>query len=202
MASGAPIGPEGSISMAARSEEGSEPLVVVFMGVCGCGKSTVGQLLAERLGWEFREGDRFHPPANIRKMRSGRPLEDADRLPWLRAIREAMRQCIRQGRPAVFTCSALKRSYRDLLRTAGRNVRFVHLAGDFELLARRLRERKGHFMPPSLLASQLATLEPPQEEVDVLVLEASASPEELVRAIVLALAISGRKRGRSRNGTC
>lgn len=135
------------------------PRRVVVMGVSGCGKTTVGQLLAECLGGEFSDGDALHPEANIAKMRSGSPLDDADREPWLRQIGAVLGAAAEAAQTLVIGCSALRRSYRDLIRSAAPDTVFVHLHGDRELLEQRLRERPGHFMPASLLDSQLATLE-------------------------------------------
>ena len=137
----------------------SPPPVLVLMGVSGCGKSTVAALLAGRLGWDFEEGDDLHPAANVAKMAAGHPLDDADRRPWLAAVAAWIRQHTDAGRPGIITCSALKKSYRDVLR--GDRVMFVYLAGTREQIAARLAARHGHFMPPALLDSQFATLEPP-----------------------------------------
>jgi gluconokinase len=137
------------------------PLVVV-MGVSGSGKSTVGELLAERLRVPYAEADSFHPPANIRKMSAGTPLDDEDRRPWLDAIAGWLSEHARHG--GVVSCSALRRRYRDRLRASGAPVFFLHLDGSEELIAQRLEERKGHFMPRSLLRSQFATLEPLQPD--------------------------------------
>ena len=137
-----------------------EPAVVIVMGVSGAGKTTVGRALALRLGWEFIEGDDFHPPANVAAMAGGHPLTDADRAPWLAAIRTRIEQIMKAGDHAVIACSALKHAYRRVL--AGQDsdaVRFVQLDVPREVLEERLRHRHGHFMPASLLDSQLATLE-------------------------------------------
>ncbi|MEN0130552.1 MAG: gluconokinase [Brevundimonas sp.] len=153
---------------------------VVVMGVSGTGKSTVGRLLAERLGAAFVEGDDLHPAANVERMRAGIPLTDADRAPWLELVRDAMSTA---GGDTVVACSALRRAYRDVLRGARGRVRFVHLVVPPAELEQRLSERAGHFMPTALLASQLATLEPlaPDEDgVDLPV----ASPDETVDAIL------------------
>ncbi|HKU95543.1 MAG TPA: gluconokinase [Vineibacter sp.] len=136
-------------------------LVVVVMGVSGCGKSTIGPKLAAALDGDYAEGDAFHPPANVAKMKSGQPLDDADRKPWLEAMAAAISRWSRQARPTVLSCSALKRAYRDILRTGSPELRFVHLAGDKALIAARLAARTDHFMPRALLDSQFATLEPP-----------------------------------------
>jgi gluconokinase len=133
--------------------------VVVVMGVCGSGKSTVGRLLADALGTVYIEGDELHPPRNVQLMASGTPLNDDDRRGWLSAI--AARLTLAQGTGVVVTCSALKRAYRDVLRAAAPDLRLVYLHGDPALLERRMAERQGHYMPPTLLPSQLAALEPP-----------------------------------------
>jgi gluconokinase len=129
------------------------------MGVSGSGKSTIAPVLAERMGCEMAEADRFHSPANIAKMESGTPLDDADRWPWLEAIAAWIALRAQRDEPAVVSCSALKRSYRDVLRRGGPGVRFLHLAGPPRVVARRVGERPGHFMPRQLLASQYADLE-------------------------------------------
>ena len=136
------------------------------MGVSGCGKSTVAGVLAGRLGWPFVEGDDLHPPANVAKMHAGHPLTDQDRWPWLERIRGWMDEREAAGENGIVTCSALKRSYRDLLRAGGadHDIRFVFLAGSRDVLLARLRSRQGHFMPASLLDSQLADLEPPADD--------------------------------------
>ncbi len=161
--------------------------VIVLMGVTGAGKTTVGELLAARLGARFAEGDAYHPPANVAKMRGGTPLQDADRWPWLEAIRADMARWLAEGETAVLACSALKRAYRDVLRRAGPGVRFVHLAGEAELIAARLGGRRGHYMPAALLPSQLATLEDPAGEPDVLRIGIEGSPEAIVERILAAL---------------
>ena len=131
------------------------------MGVSGSGKSTVADALAKRLGWRYEDGDRFHPPGNVAKMSAGHPLTDEDRRPWLQAIADEIDRVCRQGERAVIACSALKRAYRDILLHGRADVRFVFLKGTQDLIAGRLAARKGHFMPPYLLASQFRTLEPP-----------------------------------------
>jgi gluconokinase len=130
------------------------------MGVSGAGKTTLATALGHHLGWPVAEADDFHPPANIAKMSAGQPLTDDDRWPWLAAIRDWLASHAAAGRGCIVTCSALKRAYRDLLREASGNVRFLHLTGDPATLADRIARRTGHFMPASLLPSQLLTLEP------------------------------------------
>ena len=147
------------------------------MGVSGTGKSTTAALLAERLGRPMIEGDDLHPVANVEAMRAGRALTDADRGPWLRAIRDAMTAA---GGSTVVTCSSLRRAYRDVLRTAEGRVRFVHLVVPADELARRLAVRRGHFMPATLLASQLATLEPLGPDEDGVNVPVHGTPDQVV----------------------
>jgi gluconokinase len=149
-----------------------QPLVLVLMGVSGCGKSTVAGLLAGRLGWDFEEGDDLHPAANVEKMASGHPLDDEDRWPWLANVAEWIGERTDAGRPGIITCSALKKSYRDVLR--GERVVFVYLAGTREQIARRLAARHGHYMPASLLDSQFDALEPPTPEESSITVEVGA----------------------------
>ncbi|MFC8922413.1 gluconokinase [Cellulosimicrobium sp. NPDC057127] len=157
---------------------------LVVMGVAGSGKTTVATLLSERLGVTYAEADQFHPQANIDKMTAGTALTDEDRWPWLQAIRDWLTSEAEAGRSGVVTCSALKRSYRDVLRTAGGEVCFVHLSGSPELLAERMQHRSGHFMPPSLLPSQLATLEPLDADERGMTLDIAAPPHELADEIL------------------
>ena len=158
------------------------------MGVSGTGKSTVATLLAQHLGWPMAEGDDFHSAANVAKMHAGHPLTDADRLPWLHSIADWIGAREAAGSGGVVTCSSLKRSYRDLLRDGHPDVRFVCLVGSRELLESRLDHRVGHFMPASLLDSQLATLEPLQPDEPGATIDVSASPPQIERE---ALAILG-----------
>jgi gluconokinase len=154
------------------------------MGVSGSGKTTVGTALADALGVEYAEADKFHSPENIAKMSAGTPLTDEDRWPWLRSIAEWIREHEETG--GVVTSSALKREYRDLLRTGG-DTWFLHLNGSHELIAGRLASREGHFMPASLLDSQLATLEPLGSDEPGLVVDAAAPADELVAAALAEL---------------
>jgi len=149
------------------------------MGVTGSGKSTVGKLLAQQLGWKFFDGDDFHSPANIEKMRRGMPLNDDDRRPWLEAIRESIRQMVERSENAVIACSALKHSYRQMLRIAGEVV-FVYLKANIDTVRERLRNRTGHFMNPDLIQSQFDTLEESEQALRV---DASLPPGEIVRRI-------------------
>jgi len=142
-------------------------MIVVLMGVSGSGKSTVGRVLAERLGWPFHDADDSHTDANKAKMREGIPLDDEDREPWLRELARMIDEACEDDRDLVLACSALKRSYRDHLRTDRDCVRFVFLQGSLALIERRLNERDGHFMDPDLLASQIEALEIPERAVAV-----------------------------------
>ncbi|MFF3847590.1 gluconokinase [Streptomyces sp. NPDC002328] len=161
------------------------PHVVVVMGVAGTGKTTIGPLLAARLGAPYAEGDDFHPPANIAKMSAGTPLDDDDRWPWLDAI--GVWAHGRAGLGGVVSCSALKRSYRDRLRAAAPDVVFVHLAGDRTLIEDRMSHRQGHFMPTALLDSQFATLQPLDADEAGVAVDVSGTPEEITERAAQAL---------------
>ena len=161
------------------------PPVLVFMGVAGTGKSTVGAMLAGRLGWPFQEGDDLHPAANVEKMRRGHALTDEDRLPWLALVGAWIDERIAAGEPGIITCSALKRGYRDILRRDG--VVFVHFAGTRELVLQRLMQRQGHFMPPALLDSQFATLEPPEPDEHAIDVDIALAPAEQAALIAAAI---------------
>lgn|SRR5690625_2865122 len=163
------------------------PRHVVVMGVSGSGKTTLAKLLSEELGWPLAEADDFHSSANIEKMRSGTPLTDEDRWPWLRNIRDWMTEQHAAGRNTLVACSALRRVYRDVLREAEGHVSFVLLEGDFETLEARLLARKGHFMGATLLNSQLDTLEKFDDDEEGFVLDAERPPEELLAATIEAL---------------
>lgn len=171
---------EGRDSVAARAWELRDPLVVLLMGVAGSGKTTVGLQLAKELGWSFRDADDFHPPENVAKMSAGMPLDDADRAPWLAAIRKYIMDALARGESAVVTCSALKKVYRDAAIPDRGRVKLVHLAGDFEVILRRMQARTDHFMKPQMLESQFATLEAPS---DALTVDITRSPGEIVAEI-------------------
>lgn len=162
---------------------------LIVMGVSGSGKSTVAEGLAERLGWPFLEGDTLHPPANVAKMAAGTPLTDDDRWPWLEAIAAWIAAREAEGTPSISSCSSLKRAYRDLLRKGAPGVRFVHVAGDQAVLAARLAARQGHFFPARLLASQFATLEPPDPDEDAVTVDLDQPPEAQVEAALAALGL-------------
>lgn len=159
-------------------------MIVVLMGVAGCGKSTVGERLAAALGWAFVEGDEFHPVANVETMRAGLPLTDDDRRPWLERLRRAIEARLDAGESAVVACSALKEEYRRVLLDGIEDALLVYLKGDRETLETRLRGRTGHFFDPALLASQLETLEEPAA---ALVVEIRSSPEEIVAGLLEAI---------------
>ena len=169
-----------------------EPVVLVVMGVSGAGKTTLAEALAERLGWPFQEGDALHPEANITKMAAGIALDDADRWPWLDAVGGWIDGCVTGGRRGVITCSALKRAYRDRLRQDRPEVWFVFVRLAREVIAARLEHRESHFMPPALLASQFAALEPPGEDEPVISIDGRLSPAEQVEAALGQLAASER----------
>jgi gluconokinase len=161
-------------------------VIVVLMGVSGVGKTTVGRLLVDRLGWEFLDGDDFHPPVNKAKMARGEPLTDADRGPWLDVLAAAIRRRLESNVSAVLACSALKEAYRERLRV-GPEVRFVHLRADAATLRQRLEQRQGHYFQPGLLASQLEALEEPS---DALTVDASATPGVIASQIMGSLGIA------------
>lgn len=170
--------------MEQASGSGASAVRWVIMGVCGCGKSTVAKALANEHGVVYVEGDAFHPPANVAKMSAGQPLDDLDRADWLRALQVEIRQARERDVGLVVSCSALKRSYRDLLRAGDPGLRFAHLHGPRELIAARLGARQDHYMPPALLDSQLATLEKLQADEAGLELDISQAPAQLVLQIL------------------
>jgi carbohydrate kinase (thermoresistant glucokinase family) len=159
------------------------------MGVSGSGKTTVAALLAARLRWVFEEGDALHPASNVEKMRAGHPLTDADRDPWLRRIADWIDERLDAGEDGIVTCSALKRSYREVLARRGSGVVFVLLSGSREAIGHRLAERTGHFMPPSLLDSQLSTLEEPGADEPWLGVDIGAPPDAIADAILARLGL-------------
>ena len=161
-------------------------MIVLVMGVVGAGKTTIGQLLAAKLGWEFVDGDSFHPSANIKKMKRGIPLDDADRLPWLNAIHDAIVHWIADHKNLVLACSALKRSYRDRL-VISPEVKIVYLKGSREVISQRLRLRHGHFATEQLLASQLATLEVPENAIAV---DINQPPPAIVVDVIAGLGLA------------
>lgn len=160
---------------------------LVVMGVAGSSKTTVAEILAERLHRPCAEADEFHPQANIDKMAAGHPLTDQDRWPWLRAIRDWLTEQTRAGQSAIVTCSALRTAYRDVLREAEGRVRFVHLDGSVEQIGQRMARRSDHFMPPALLPSQFETLEPLGPQEDGVVIPVTTSPGKVAEAALRAL---------------
>lgn len=168
-------------------DDSARPDAVVVMGVSGSGKSTVALRLSNRLDWPFVEADDLHPTANVIKMAAGTPLTDADREPWLALVRDRIDEL---ACDVVVTCSALRRSYRDVLRSGRARVRFVHLAGEADLLGTRIGARTDHFMPASLLTSQIDTLEPLEPDEEGVVLDVALRPAQLVDAALAGLGLS------------
>jgi gluconokinase len=167
-------------------------MIVIVFGVSGAGKTTIGKRLADELGWRFYEADDFHPRANIEKMRSGHPLNDEDRLPWLERLREQITRSLAAKENAVLVCSALKRAYRERLCVSD-DVRFVFLRGDYALIENQLRHRRGHFMNPALLRRQFADLEEPEPDEGVLTIELGRTPKELVKEIKAKLHVASKQ---------
>ncbi|GAA3875812.1 gluconokinase [Leifsonia kafniensis] len=163
------------------------PLVLVLMGVSGCGKSTVAAMLAGRLHWEFEEGDSLHPAANIEKMAAGHPLTDADRMPWLALVADWIEGRLDAGENGVITCSALRRSYREIVNRRNSGVLFVYLAGSRELIESRMAARQGHFMPTALLDSQFATLEAPGSDEPAISVAIGRKPKAIAKSIITEL---------------
>ncbi len=160
--------------------------IALVMGVSGCGKTTIARGLADRMGWQFQEGDTLHPAANVAKMAGGTPLTDDDRAPWLAAIAAVLQDWDRTGVSGVVTCSALKRAYRAKLLAGLLSAQLVYLAGDQAMIAARLAARKDHFMPPGLLDSQFAALEPPGPGEHPLIVPIDQSPDAMVAHVVAA----------------
>ena len=165
-------------------------MIIILMGVSGSGKTTIGERLAQALGWPFYDGDQFHPPANVAKMQQGMPLTDEDRWPWLHALRAHIETCLHQDVSAVLACSALKQAYREHLIIDEAEVKLVYLKGDYDLIHERLAQRRGHFMPPGLLASQFASLEEPERGV---VVDIVHPPETIVALIREQLGVEDRQ---------
>jgi carbohydrate kinase (thermoresistant glucokinase family) len=177
---------EGRDPIAHRAWELRDPMIVVLMGVAGSGKTTIGTRLAADLGWSFRDADEFHPPENIARMSAGIPLTDADRAPWLAAIRAYAESQLARGESAVLTCSALREAYRHQLIGEDSRIRLVHLAGDYQLILARLNQRTEHFMKPEMLQSQFATLETP---TSALTIDVAQPPDVIVREIRQAFSL-------------
>jgi gluconokinase len=165
-------------------------MILIAMGVSGAGKSRIGEMLAERLHCPFTDGDAFHSAANKEKMHKGIPLTDDDRWPWLKTIRAAIEEKQRAGETAVFTCSSLKRSYRDVLRDGDKDVCFVYLKGTMDTLKERLTTRTGHFFDPSLLQSQLDTLEEPGDD-EAITESIELTPDQIVENVIEKLKTRG-----------
>ena len=155
-------------------------MVLIVMGVSGCGKTTIGKMLGEKLGWKYYEGDEYHPKENVEKMRSGIPLNDDDRKPWLLALRSIIENHLNEGTGAVVSCSALKQKYRDLLKVND-EVKFIFLKGDFDTILRRMQARKNHYFKPEMLKSQFDALEEP---VNVITEDIDIEPELIVNEVI------------------
>ncbi|KIZ46408.1 MULTISPECIES: gluconokinase [Rhodopseudomonas] len=173
----------------------TKPRALIVMGVSGSGKSTIAAALADRLGWTYEDGDRFHPASNVAKMSAGHPLTDDDRWPWLHAIADEIDRVAAAGGHLVIACSALKRAYRDILVHGRADVRIVYLDGSRDLIAKRMAARKNHFMPPGLLDSQFATLEAPGADEKPVTVAIDDSVDAIVSAIVGRLAPLGVTQG-------
>jgi gluconokinase len=157
---------------------------LIVMGVAGCGKTTVGRMLADRLGWDFFDADAYHPPENVAKMAAGIPLDDRDRAPWLAALRDLLAETIRSGRHPVLACSALKQKYRDTLLGADKTIRVIYLKGDYDLIYSRMKARDDHYMKAGMLRSQFDALEEPAE---ALMVDITPHPREIVETILRLL---------------
>jgi gluconokinase len=166
------------------------PHALIVMGVSGSGKTTIGEMLAARIGWRYEDADSFHPAANVTKMSAGQPLTDDDRWPWLRAIADEIDRANAAGERVVIGCSALRRAYRDVLVHGRSDIRIVYLDGTQDLIADRLGQRKGHFMPPGLLTSQFGTLEPPTPDEHAVTVSIDAPVETVVENVLRQLKLS------------
>jgi carbohydrate kinase (thermoresistant glucokinase family) len=167
-------------------------MVIVVMGTTGAGKTTVGELLAERLGWTFADADDFHPQSNVEKMKAGMPLDDADRAPWLQSLREAISAWLDRGENIVLACSALRRAYREVLRP-GPEVTFVYLKGSYEVIEKRVLARRDHFAKADLLKSQFETLEEPSPDEPAISVDVDQRPEAVVQDAIRMLELRDAK---------
>ena len=165
----------------------TSPCALILMGVSGSGKTTIGEKLAARMSWRYEDADTFHPPSNVAKMSAGQPLTDEDRWPWLKAIAAEIDRACTAGERLVIGCSALRRIYRDVLVHGRDDVRFIYLDGTQALIADRIGQRKGHFMPPGLLTSQFQTLEPPTPDERAMTVSIDAQVEVIVDRIISQL---------------
>ncbi|MDN5790865.1 MAG: gluconokinase [Micrococcales bacterium] len=175
--------------MDSPAQRSAPPDIIVVMGVSGSGKSTVARAVAATMGWDFAEGDNFHSASNVAKMHSGHPLTDADRWPWLEAIGDWISAQVSRGESGVVTCSALRRAYRDLLRQGRPAVRFLDVSAPEQTIEGRMQHRSGHFMPPSLLPSQLATLEPLGPDEPGVEVTTEGTPDQVLERSLEALGL-------------
>jgi gluconokinase len=167
-------------------------VIVIVFGVSAAGKTTIGKLLAQEVGWRFYEADNFHSQANIEKMHRGVPLADEDRWPWLENLRELLQRCVEADENAVLACSVLKRAYRERLCVSD-EMKFVFLREDYAFIEKQLRQRRGHFMNPELLRSQFADLEEPKPDEHVITIQLGRTPQEIVEEIKAKLHLAGKR---------
>lgn len=163
---------------------GQQPQALILMGVSGCGKSSVGELLSQKLGWPFFDGDDFHPPENVAKMAAGNPLNDDDRTPWLANLHDLIADHLSQGKSILLACSALKQKYRDQLAAGNPGTVFVHLKGDFDLIFGRMQARAGHYMKAEMLRSQFEALEEP---IDALTVDIDQNLDRITEEVIAQL---------------